>query len=232
MLLMANSKHKKVLLVVFGIVLLCGIGIAVSKLSVHNEVFVDTNHPPNSTTSPEVLIDGKTYAAVGIYRASGAVKSGLKSYTSDEFGISFNYPQDYLLFDNHEQSEQNIFHSFVMAPDGPVRQAIIRAEAGIGGEGPESVVITFINNPKSLSLEQWIKTSNNAYSNYHADEPSSALTAATVAGVPAFKYHSDLGLYASDYAAFQKGKWIVLVSAPSDLKNEFNTVLTSIKLNL
>ncbi len=185
---------------------------------------------PSSAIAPAQLVDGTTYAAVGTYHAANTGRNGMKSYASHEFGMSWSYPQDYLLFETSEQTGPYTFHSFVMASSLPIRQTIAYAEAGFAGEGPESVVITFISSAQPLTLEQWLLSEHSSYTNYHSDDPSNALAPTTVAGAPAFKYHSDRGLYASDYSMFQKGMWTVIISAPSDLKDELATVQTSITL--
>jgi hypothetical protein len=55
--------------------------------------------------------------------------------------------------------------------------------------------------------------------------------------MPAFKYHSNFGMYATDYAVFTFGNWFVQASsgntegyAGEKAKTDFETVLSSIKL--
>jgi len=192
-----------------------------------------------STTSgpiitPADLTDGERVEWLGVYHASDVIVNGMKSYISDTLGMSLKYPDGYLLFDNEGGEGASAYHSLVIGPDGPMRETIARAAAGFAGEGPESIVVSFYNNPTSLSLEAWLRA-HEVQSNFHPSVPSdpslnAVLTPTTVGGVSAFKYHSALGLYDSDYVAFQYKDWIVIASSASDLSKDFNAVLTSIQL--
>jgi hypothetical protein len=230
MLMISRPKQQKYFVIVFVVILFIGICIFLSKFAAHTTVPVDGNDVSGGVPPPSHLVDGQTYPAFGTYHAAGVMMSGMNSFTSESLGISFAYPKRYLLFEKESNSGQYTFHSFVMAESVSMQEAVARAQAGIGGEGPESVVIAFISNPGSLSLGQWVKSANSAYTNYHPDDPSNGLSTTSIAGLTAFKYHSDLGLYATDYVAFQKRDQIVLVSAPSDLRTEFNLVLGTIEI--
>lgn len=221
---MRNSKHKGALFGIMATLLLLGILAAFAA----ERVFVPDGTP--QTAAPGIsLADGQRYV-FGVFRAASAV-GGLKTFASDSLGISLKYPTGYSLFENEGEVGGMTFRSVVIALDEPAREAIARAQAGLPGEGPESIVITFVNDPRSLSLEEWIKSANNPYANYNSADPANALTPAQVSGVPALKYHTDLGLYASEYVVFRKGDEIVIAYAPSDLQPEFEALLASIRLD-
>ena len=189
------------------------------------------------TIIPVTLVDGKNYNYAGIYRAS-PVANGLKSYTSNRFGVSFNYSPDYVLFENAVEGGPQAQYSFVagsivMGLDLPVRQSIARAEAGYGGGSPAGIVLTFYKPDQSVSLEQWLRSNPSGNFNPAFDPGAErTLISTTIAGVPAFRYHSDLGMYATDYAAFTYGDWFVLanVNTEGNEGRAFETVLSSIQL--
>jgi hypothetical protein len=225
MLMMQQSKYKKLLLAVFGILLLLGIGIAIQKSTKNN----------TASNNIEDLTDGEKINYIGTFHNSPTT-NGLKAYRSSEMGISFKYPTGYLLFENKNSFEGVDYRSLTIAPKEPMLEAISRARANSGGEGPASINISFISNPKSLALEQWMRA-NSAHSNFNPDaDPgaASSLASTTVAGTSALMWHSDLGLYANDYVAFLYGDWVVVVSA-ADMGamipiQDFQAVLSTIQL--
>lgn len=195
-----------------------------------------------TTITPVTLIDGKKYYS-GIYHAS-SVANGLKSYTSDRFSISLNYSPDYVLFENTieggPQAQYNFVDgSIVMGLDLPVRESIARAEAGYGGGAPSGIVLTFfLKSDQSVSLEQWLRSNPNGNFNPTVDpDAERTLMSTTIAGIPVFKYHSNFGMYSTDYVVFTFGNWFVQASsgdtagsAGEKAKSDFEAVLSSIKL--
>ena len=193
-----------------------------------------------TTITPVTLVDGKNYNYPGTYHAS-PVANGLKSYTSERYSVSFNYSPDYVLFENTveggPQAQYNfVAGSIVMGLDLPVRQSIARAEAGYGGGAPSGIVLTFfLKSDQSVSLEQWLRSSPNGNFNPAVDpDAERTLMSATIAGVPALKYHSEMGMYPTDYAVFTFGNWFVQASSGntegSDARSDFETVLASLKV--
>lgn len=190
------------------------------------------------TITPVTLIDGKTYNG-GVFHDS-PVTNSKKSYTSTHFDISFDYPSDYVLFEGLTEGGPQAQYSFVagsivMGLDLPVRQSIARAQAGHSGESGAGMALTFYaRQNQSLSLEDWLRS--NPSGNFNpAFDPGAEKTLAptTVGGVPALTYHSDMGMYATDYVAFAYGKWFVLASfnnTEDNKKEAFETVLSSIQL--
>ena len=184
-------------------------------------------------SNPPALIDGTEYYP-GTYHESSAV-DGLKSYASEQFAVAFNYPEDYLLFESKTEDAPQAQFSFVagsivLGLDLPVRQSIMRAEAGRGGGAPDGIVLTYYQpQDQSLSLEEWLRTNPSGNFNPEfAPDAERSLTPTTVAGMPALKYHSDFGMYPTDYVAFTYKDWYVLASDATDAKNDFEKVLSTI----
>lgn len=196
-----------------------------------------------NTITPVTLVDGKKYYS-GIYHAS-PIANGLKFYHSDRFGVSLSYSPDYVLFENTveggPQAQYNfVAGSIVMGLDLPVRESIARAESGYGGEAPSGIVLTFfLKSDQSVSLEQWLRSNPNGNFNPAIDpDTERTLTSTTIAGVPALKYHSDFGMYPTDYVVFTFGNWFVQASsgdtggdAGNNTRLDFQTVLNSIQLS-
>lgn len=196
------------------------------------------------TITPVILVDGKNYNYSGTYHAS-SVANSLKSYRSDRFSVSLNYSPDYVLFENMveggPQAQYNfVAGSIVMGLDLPVRESIARAEAGYGGGSPLGIVLTFfLKSDQSVSLEQWLRSNPHGNFNPTVDpDAERTLTRTTIADVPAFKYHSDMGMYPTDYAVFTFGNWFVEASAGNigtgseqDEAQNFKTVLDSIQID-
>lgn len=195
-----------------------------------------------TTITAVTLIDGKKYYP-GIYHAS-PVANGLKSYISDRLGVSLNYSPDYVLFENATeggpQAQYNfVAGSIVMGLDLPVRESIARTESGHGGGAPSGIVLTFfLKSDQSVSLEQWLRSNPNGNFNPVVDPNAErTLTRTTIAGVPALKYHSDMGMYPTDYAVFTFGNWFVQASSgdvgthsEQDEAQDFQIVLDSIRV--
>lgn len=227
---------------VFLAIVISALGVfAASKFVLPQNIFTSTPSGEN-TIRPITLVDGKNYYP-GTYYAS-PVANGLKSYHSDRFGVSLNYSSDYVLFENLVKSDSQGQYSstggsIVMDLDLPVRESIARAEAGQGGGTSSGIVLTFF--PKldpSVSFLQWLRSNPNGNFN-PADNPSveRTLTSTTIAGVPMFKYHSDIGMCSTDFAVFAFGKWFVMASsgdtegsAGEKAKLDFKTVLDSIQV--
>jgi hypothetical protein len=184
-------------------------------------------------SNPPALIDGKEYYPGTYYDSS--VVNGMKFYLSEWFDISFNYPEGYLLFESEVKDEPQAQFSFVagsivLGLDLPVRQSIMRAEAGRGGGAPGSIVLTFYQpQDQSLSLEEWLRSNPSGNFNPEfAPDAEHSLMSTTIAGMPALKYHSDFGMYPTDYVAFTYKDWYVLASDATDAKNDFEKVLSTI----
>jgi hypothetical protein len=172
------------------------------------------------------LTDGEETIA-GTFHDSTSL-NGLKSFHSDEMGISLQYPDDHLLFTSTR------FISIM--PEESILSAIARIQSGAGGgEGPPGILFSFFEAGNSVSLEAWVRTDSR--SNWKLalppwEEQENTLTPTTVAGVPAFAYHNE-GLYSFDYVAFTYGDWIVLASGASGdgtSNQDFQAILNSIQL--
>ncbi|MFZ2886988.1 MAG: hypothetical protein WA021_04180 [Minisyncoccia bacterium] len=149
----------------------------------------------------------------------------LISFSSDEYGISFTYPEEY------ELSEMN-------APGSEVREhyiiTLIRKEdlpPPQGGEGPPAITIDIIqNNLDNRDTEEWIR--GDSRSNFKLGEMR--LSTTSVSGMQAFSYRWS-GLYEGTTVAIARPNWIYAFSVTylelgADIVQDFVTVRDSVRL--
>jgi hypothetical protein len=189
-------------------------------------------HSIQFVAKPLVYTDGSTYS-VGTYHASPIV-NGLKSYSSARFGLSFSYPENFSLFEGGaDTSGASPSDGYIsISPEPYTSQALGREFAG---ELPPAMAFSFYRNTQHLSLDEWVRQGNPAYTNYNPFyDPTANVVATTVAGgVPAFRYHSEMGLYVTDYVVFMYKDWAVQFSINdmgADTAEDSQTVLSSLTL--
>jgi len=205
--------------ILIGIVALA---MLVGGLLIWNISSVNTNTP--------VLKDGVSSADwLGVFHDS-PIKDGIKTFNSNELGISFNYPDTYVLFENKSSAPDT--YNLTVGPKEPILESLTRPTTA--GGAPTSMYLTFYRKSESTSLEEWMRT-NSGQSNFNSADPTNALTPVTIAGVPGFKYHSSIGMYdSSDYVAFLHKEWVVVgVVYDKEKENrqkDFQTVISSIQL--
>lgn len=139
-------------------------------------------------------------------------------YTSEAYGISFSYPEGYLISEGLAGSDHYSIR-------------LVREEDAIppeNGEGPTGVTIDLYTN-NTLSLSEWVTTSNR--SNFTLGDKSS--TATTVDGAPAVSYRWS-GLYEGETTAFLHKENVVAVSvmriSPEEHTEAYEEVLSSLSL--
>lgn len=184
---------------------------------------------PAVERTPQLLSDGVLVQGLGKFH-DVPVENGVKTYSSDMVGVSFNYPSDYLLFDVKGEGVGGAeYYMIIITPETQVREAIASV---YGREWPPSIRTIFYREPNlSVSLEQWVRMKSP--SNFDSSDPAQdgTLTPMVVAGIPALKYYVR-GLYDSEYVAFIYGEWVVLAASDergADTVKDFQTVLSSIQ---
>lgn len=155
--------------------------------------------------------------------------SGTKNhtYTSEKYGISFSYPDDYVL------SEQTM-------PGGGEREhhsiTIIHKNnlpVPTDGEGPPAITIDiYQNNLDKLSTESWIR--NTPASNFKLSSEQ-RLSSLTIAGKPALSYRWS-GLYEGTTIVLADDMWIYALSVTylspgDDIIQDFVSLRESIRMS-
>jgi hypothetical protein len=161
---------------------------------------------------------------IALFAASNAQRpaSGAEplSYRSADLGIAFTYPAHY------ELSEESATGGHVVVLGD--KDALAAARAREASEGPPTINIAVLANPKNLSLADWVAQAIEANSGPAGDKP----VATTLSGQAALKYRLT-GLYESDAIALMRGGKVYVFSvawlAPSDpLVKDFEEIINSV----
>src|SRR3989338_6659746 len=114
------------------------------------------------------------------------VQSMLGMYDNATYGISFKYPENYVLSERNTGNGERASHNITLMDKTDA------ANIPVGGEGPVAITVDiFQNNLDTQTVENWIN--NSSASNYKLS-PDGALSPATVGGASALAYGWD-GLY-------------------------------------
>jgi hypothetical protein len=149
---------------------------------------------------------------------------GNQIYTSEEYGFSFEYPDNYVVEVKDVDTVNRKHQSFILMPKGYVQPE--------GGEGPTTINIdVYQNNLDKQSVEAWIKGS--ASSNYKLGD--GLITSLKINGKEALAYDWD-GLYRGHTTVLEHNQNIIAVSVTyldmSDrIKSDYENLLNSFKFS-
>lgn len=155
---------------------------------------------------------------------AGTVASTTAMYSSDAYGITFQYPNSYALTEAQRGNGERALHVVTL-----VRKTGVPPPKD--GEGPPTIELAFYqNNLDKLSAVAWVK--NDSRSNWKLGDGTLATT--TVSGVPAVFYRWS-GLYEGATLAFPHKGNIVTASVtyltPEDENiRVFQDILSSLRL--
>lgn len=147
-------------------------------------------------------------------------------YKNEQYGLSFEYPNTYVLQEKEVGNGERAHYSIVLLDKEWL------ANIPEGGEGPPAISIDiFQNNIEQMKVEDWIRGTN--FSNFKLS-PDEKLSTTTVAGAEAHTYRWD-GLYqAESYVLSHKDNIVmfaVTFNAPEDkVRSEFSQILNSLVL--
>ena len=117
----------------------------------------------------------------------------LSQYSSEAYGVSFEYPDTYVLEEREVGSGERLRHSITLVSKSDA------AEERANSEGPTAITVDiFQNNLDQDPVADWIL--KNSFSNFKLSVDG-VLTPETVDGAPAFSYTWD-GLYRGDSVVF------------------------------
>lgn len=149
------------------------------------------------------------------------------TYSSTEYGVSFQYPDTYVIAERDEPgSSMRRAHTVTLMDRDDA------ANIPEGGEGPVAITVQFFQNDiDDQTIENWIKNSSN--SNYKL-AINETLRPGTVDGVATLGYTWD-GLYRGDSIVFEHKDNIVMMSvtymSPEDkIRTDFTQLLASVDL--
>ncbi len=199
----------------------------------HESVFEPMIDSIMFSSLPKVeLIDGE-HTAMGIFHDTED-SAGEQFFSLPEFGISFQFPNDFFLFEQ-PPVEDNPFavpQTLIITPQEPATEIIAYAYAGNPRMYlPESIILTIHHNANSLPLETWLR-SDILYSNFHPEEdPTLVYASTTKQGTPVISYITDMALYPTEYISTLHGDWVFIFSASTDLHDDLHTIFDSLTLS-
>ena len=161
-----------------------------------------------------------------IWYAGQATAPGGKTYTNTSYGISFAYPDTYVL-EEREVGNAERYHYAITLMDRVASRNIPQ-----NGEGPTSITVDiFQNDLDKLLAEAWVKGNNN--SNFKLS-PDGLLTSTTVADEEALRYTWD-GLYRGESVVLSHKDTIIMlsvqwISEEDQIVDDFARVLSSVNL--
>lgn len=153
---------------------------------------------------------------------STATTTSPRAYTSDEYGVSFTYPDTYTLAER-DTNEVPPVHVVTLADTDALQSA------PQNGEGPTSITLSIFD-ATSTSPAEWVR--NSVSSNFQLSGDG-VLASTTVDGLEAVRYTSD-GLYATDNVVLVHESRIYMFSvgwlSRSDaIVQDFEELLTTVQ---
>jgi hypothetical protein len=151
--------------------------------------------------------------------------STLQQYASAEYGITFSYPESYVL------SEMDTPGSGMRKHHVITLMRKVDLPPPVNGEGPPAITIEMYQNDlDKQTTEQWIR--NTSASNWKLGEGN--LTEITVAGLPALSYRWS-GLYEGTSIVHAGPRWVYVFSVTylemgSDIIQDFVAIRDSVRI--
>ncbi len=149
-----------------------------------------------------------------------------QSYQSSVYGLSFTYPDTYVLIERDEGTGERARHVIVLMDKDDA------ANVPQNGEGPTTITIDiFDNRIDAIALESWIK--NTSASNYKLS-PDQELASTSVSGAPGLSYVWD-GLYRGESTVIAHKNDIVMFSvtymdSTAQIRDDFRSLLSTVSL--
>lgn len=147
-------------------------------------------------------------------------------YENAQFGISFNYPDNYVLSEQDIGNQgERVHHALSLMKKSDT------INIPLNGEGPTAITLDIYGNGiDKQGIEHWIR--NTSASNFKLSA-NQVLSTSTVSGVMAYAYTWD-GLYRGDSVVLSKGQNIYMFSvtymdSAAPIRDDFAALLASIK---
>lgn len=179
---------------------------------------VHRNTPAEQTNNSNPYVDPDTGMNLDITTLT---------YSSDSYGITFNYPSNYTLAQKDVKTDAS---NKVLAHHA-ITLTLASAQVPTNGEGPTAITIDIYPNTKNVLVQDWIK--NTDASNYKlAVDPK--LQEALIAGTNAYAYTWS-GLYNGNSYVFAHKKNIIMASVTymttkDAILNDFTQIMSTLKL--
>lgn len=153
--------------------------------------------------------------------------STIKNYSSPEYGLSFQYPDGYILLEHEVGSPESPQKAIVIVEDNKSNRDILEGKVPEVGEGPTNITIDIFQNTKKLSVEDWVTEKASWILQNEKKEPI------TISGKPGFTYFWDR-LFAGKSSIVTENNRTYIFSVtwitPEDkMLKDFQKILDSVK---
>lgn len=151
-------------------------------------------------------------------------------YRSEEYGLSFAYPENYFIKEYHETGERTR-HTIVLMEDTPGNRDIADGKV-VGTESPPTITITlFQNNLDNMSARSFVE--GTSFSNFKLSDGTTVET--MVGGAPALRYHAT-GLYENENAVVARPAWVYMftgfyLNENDPIRTHFEELLTTVRFD-
>lgn len=144
---------------------------------------------------------------------------GMKTYHSEKYGLTFEYPERYYLEEREEGNGEREHHVIILTDDTEENRAVREGEAP-GREGPIAITVdVYQNDLDMLTAEEWMK--NNSRSNFKLSD--GAYDTPVINNLSGVSYRWD-GLYLGRTLAFANNKYVYAFTATYMNPNDFTLV--------
>lgn len=171
--------------------------------------------------------------AISVKKINNNEVPAIKTYTSQKLGLSFSYPASYFVEEKNIGNGEREIYQIELTADTQENR-LVREGKTPPREGPTAITITnYQNNLDNLSVEQWVKNTND--SNFKLS-PDGKIEAVRIAGThEALTYHWS-GLYEGTTIAFAHNTSINTLSvtyiSPNDqIVKDFDIVKSSLEFH-
>lgn len=248
------NMNKYWLHITFGIVLVLLVGIAIPKLTVHDTVPVGVDR---SCIDSALRLEGLhpiqlLLYSTGAFQVTKAEPGGgevkfytlfripldtmrticdytVTEYKSDQFGISFNYPINYVLSEgNGEGSAADAY--FIGLTPRPSPTPELPPGTQVDLEPSPGIHFGFYREADQAdSFDEWVRKQM-IYRAGPDNVQEPIFHSITVGGVSAVRYLDASGFYQRDTVLLKHGDWMVQIAADDAtyFKTDFDSVLSSI----
>lgn len=153
--------------------------------------------------------------------------SGIKTYSSPEYKVSFDYTSSYILLDREVGTLETPQKAIVIVEDTERNRDILEGRVAEVGDGPTAITIDVFSNPTNLTAEAWVEANTNWIMTGKTKE------SVTIGGKTGFTYFWD-GLYAGKSSVITSGAYTYVFSVtwvtPEDqMVKDFENILSSVK---
>lgn len=154
-------------------------------------------------------------------------ENGIKTFSSPEYKISFDYTSKYIFLDRDLGSPEAPQKAIVMVEDTQRNRDILEGKVAEVGDGPTAITVDIFKNSTALTVDAWVDANTNWTSEGNMKEP------VTVQGKTGVTYFWD-GLYAGKSSVITDGLYtyvfsVTWITEEDQMVKDFEDLLGSVK---